>query len=122
MVALELHERFLTRINRPSASVSMTSIDFPFIALITSPKVGRWYECHACNPPLIFMYCVPGFVALPDGRFSHSGVTAVTFSGKPSLQIPYSAPATVAAPPISPFIKAMLLDGFKEIPPLQTNI
>jgi hypothetical protein len=51
--------------------------------------------------------------------FSHKGVTAVTLSGRPSLQIPYNAPATVAAPPISPFINAMLFEGLMEIPPLK---
>jgi hypothetical protein len=61
----------------------------------------------------------PGLFALPEGMFSHNAVTAITFSGNFSLAIVSSAPVTVAAPPMSPFINDIPAAGLIDIPPLQ---
>jgi len=71
--------------------------------------------------PFIAFTTSPGFVALPEGMFSHKGIMATMLTGNCILQIPYKAPATVAAPPMSPFIKAMLAEGLSEMPP-ESNV
>ena len=63
----------------------------------------------------------PGLLALPDGIFSQSGVSAVTLIGSLSLAIASNAALTVAAPPISAFINPIPAAGLMLIPPLENT-
>ena len=69
--------------------------------------------------PLRAQMTSPGFNALPDGIFSHSGITATTETFTASLAIVIIAARMAAAPLISPFIEDIPADGFMEIPPLK---
>ena len=63
----------------------------------------------------------PGLLAVPDGIFSQSGVSAVTLIGSLSLAMASNAPLTVAAPPISAFINPIPAAGLMLIPPLEST-
>ena len=63
----------------------------------------------------------PGLLALPDGIFSQSGVSAVTLIGSSSLAMDSNAALTVAAPPISAFINPIPAAGLMLIPPLENT-
>src|SRR3989304_743014 len=80
---------------RPSASVLITSIVLPFIAVTTSP----------------------GLVAEPEGMFSVVGTRAVTLTGAFSLASAHIAEMTAAPPDISPFISSIPAAGLMEMPP-----
>ncbi len=82
--------------SRPSASVLMTSIVWPFIEVTTSP--GRW--------------------ALPSGMFSTSPQMPMTFALALRPAIASIAPATAPAPPMSHFINSMPAAGLIEMPPV----
>src|SRR5713101_3687300 len=73
------------RIRRPSASVLMISMVFPFDAVTTSP----------------------GFVALPEGMFSVVGTMAMTLIAGFSSAMARMAPTTAAPPPMSDFMYSM---------------
>ena len=77
--------------------------------------------CTSIALPFIAVTTSPGLFAVPEGIFSHNGVTAITFSGNSSLAIVSRAPVMVAAPPISPFINDIPAEGLIDIPPLTTK-
>ena len=84
------------RISRPSASVLMTSMVVPFMAVRTSPGLTAW----------------------PLGMFSVDGTTASTSTGRPRAAT-RPAPSITAAPPhMSIFMSSMPLEGLMEMPPL----
>ena len=75
---------------------TITSTVFPFIALSTSP----------------------GLTAVPDGIFSVNAIIPTMLISNPSLEAASMAATVHAAPPMSPFISAILAEGFIDIPPL----
>ena len=83
------------KISRPSASVVIISIVFPFIAVRISA----------------------GLKAVPLGKFSVAGTIAMTFTFGFSWAMAPMAAITEAAPDISLFISPIWSDGFIEIPP-----
>ncbi len=83
------------RISRPSASVLITSIVLPFIALTMSP----------------------GLVALPPGMFSVAGTMPTTLIFGLILPIAHIAAMTPAPPDMSYFMSSMRSAGLIEMPP-----
>ena len=81
---------------RPSASVLVTSMVLPLIAVITSL----------------------GFSALLLGMFSVAGTTASTSPGTSISAIRPMAAMTAAPPAMSIFISSIPAEGLMEIPPL----
>ena len=59
----------------------------------------------------------PGFMDLPETRFSQAGTTAVTLIPSFASAMAPMAAITAAAPPISPCIPFMEADGFRLYPP-----
>ena len=88
------------RTSRPSASVFVTSIVLPFIAVRMSP--GRY--------------------AWPPGMFSQDATTLSTRTGRPRSAIAPVASITAAPPAMSPFMSSMRRDGLSEIPPVSNVI
>ena len=82
--------------SRPSASVLLISIVFPFFAVTMSP----------------------GLTARPSGRFSVAPTTASSFTGSFRRAIAATASTTAAPPDMSNFISAIFGPGFSEMPPL----
>ena len=82
--------------SRPSASVLLTSIVFPFAAVTMSP----------------------GFTERSLGRFSVAPTTPTSFTGSCSRAIAATASTTAAPPDMSNFISAIFAPGFSEMPPL----
>ena len=81
---------------RPSASVLLTSIVFPFPAVTMSP----------------------GFTERSLGRFSVAPTTPRSFTGSFNRAIAATASTTAAPPDMSNFISAIFAPGFSEMPPL----
>ena len=84
------------RTRRPSASVLITSMDFPAMEICTSP----------------------GFCARPPGMFSLEGTTAITLHEGFSVAMARIAPIMAAPPHMSYFIFSMSFAGLMEIPPV----
>ncbi len=83
------------RISRPSASVLITSIVFPFAARSTSP--GR-YDVADC-------------------MFSAAAITAIVRTGRRSSATAAIPSSTAAPPAMSPFMSCIRSGGFNETPP-----
>ncbi len=81
--------------SRPSASVLMISMNFPFDACTTSP----------------------GFIASPDGMLVVEPMRPTTLTGSSNRPIASMAPSTPAAPHMSNFIHSMPCAGLIEMPP-----
>jgi hypothetical protein len=88
------------RISRPSASVLITSIVLPFIALTMSP----------------------GFVALPPGMFSVAGTMPTTLIFGLVLPMALIVAMTPAPPDMSYFMSSMRSAGLIEMPPVSNVI